>query len=267
VKLTDRLVNSRRVAGGRDGPPRPGPRSRGRDDSRRRLFAAAAREFATHGFAGASVDRIAATARLNKAMIYYHFGSKAGLHGEILRDMFRAAGDSVREIAASADSPEEKVRRFVAAIAVAADARPHFPPIWFREIADGGIHLDPQTIREVAGIVSALSGFIDAGVRKGVFRPVDPFLVHAGIVAPLLLFFASEPLRERMSRAGLGVSQYQRGQVVDHIQRVTLGVLRGLANGQADAVGPRAPTGRARGRRGGQPARPRSRRTRGQSSE
>jgi len=247
-------------------PRRPGPRARGSEQSRRRLFEAAAREFAAHGFAGASVDRIATTARLNKAMIYYHFGSKAGLHGEILRDMFSAAGDRARAIAASADTPEEKVRRFVDAIAVAADARPHFPPIWFREIADGGIHLDPQTIREVAGIVSALSGFIDAGVRSGVFRPVDPFLVHAGIVAPLLLFFASEPLRERMSRAGLGVSQYQRGQVVDHIQRVTLGVLRGLANGQADAAAPTVPARRARGTRSGQPAPAEGGRTRGRSS-
>lgn len=248
-------------------PRRPGPRARGSAQSRRRLFEAAAREFAAHGFAGASVDRIAAAARLNKAMIYYHFGSKAGLHGEILRDMFRAAGDRVREIAASADPPEEQVRRFVDAIAVAADARPHFPPIWFREIADGGIHLDPQTIREVAGIVSSLSRFIDAGVRSGVFRPIDPFLVHAGIVAPLLLFFASEPLRERMSRAGLGVSQYQRAQVVDHIQRVTLGVLRGLANGQAGAATEKAPAGRARGTRGGQPALAGRGRTRGRSSK
>lgn len=245
---------------------RPGPRARGSEQSRRRLFEAAAREFAAHGFAGASVDRIAAAARLNKAMIYYHFGSKAGLHGEILRDMFRAAGDRVREIAASADPPEEQVRRFVDAIAVAADARPHFPPIWFREIADGGIHLDSQTIREVAGIVSALSRFIDAGVRSGVFRPVDPFLVHAGIVAPLLLFFASEPLRERMSRAGLGVSQYQRAQVVDHIQRVTLGVLRGLANGQDGAATEKARAGRARGTRSGQPALAGRRRTGRRSS-
>jgi AcrR family transcriptional regulator len=249
VKLTDRLVDHRPARRSRPPiPPRPGPRGRGSDASRRRLFEAAAREFATHGFEGASVDRIASSARLNKAMIYYHFGSKARLYGDILRDMFGAVGARVRAVAASPASPEEKVRRFVASIAEEANARPHFPPIWFREIADGGTHLDPQTIRDVAGVVSSLGGIIDAGVETGVFHRVDPFLVHAGIVGPLLLFFASTSLRERMSRAGLPVGQYQRGQVVDHIQHVTLAVLRGVAGGEMHVA---APTSEAKAGRGG----------------
>ena len=208
----------------------PSRRSGARADvesSRRKLFAAAAREFAAHGFAGTSVDRIAAAARLNKAMIYYHFGSKAGLYGEILRDMFAAVGARVREVAASTDDPSDQIRQFVAAIAVEAEARPHFPPIWFREIADRGVHLDQSTLREIGGVVTTLAGFVDAGVRSGEFHPVDPLLVHGGIVAPLLLFFASKPLRERIERAGIrGAAQYDRDEVVEHSQRVTIDVLR-----------------------------------------
>jgi len=217
---------------GRTPPPRrPGPRVRGTtsESSRRTIFDAAAREFAVHGFGGTSVDRIAAAARLNKAMIYYHFGSKARLYSEILRDMFAAVGSRVRQVESSAATPEEKIRRFVETIALEAEARPHFPPIWFREIADSGIHLDRDTIREVAAILTMLAGFVDAGVRSGDFRPVDPLLVHGGIVGPLLLFFASRPLRERMARAGIsGAAQYQREQVVQHVQDVTISVLRGL---------------------------------------
>ncbi|HXT27923.1 MAG TPA: helix-turn-helix domain-containing protein, partial [Vicinamibacterales bacterium] len=52
--------------------------------SRDRVFAAAAAEFAARGYAGANVDRIARAARLNKAMIYYHFKSKGDLYREIL---------------------------------------------------------------------------------------------------------------------------------------------------------------------------------------
>jgi TetR/AcrR family transcriptional regulator len=197
------------------------------ESSRRKLFDAAAREFAAHGFAGTSVDRIAAAARLNKAMIYYHFGSKAGLYGEILRDMFAAVGARVREVAASTDDPTDQIRQFVAAIAVEAEARPHFPQIWFREIADRGVHLDQDTLREIGGVVTTLAGFVDAGVRRGEFHPVDPLLVHGGIVAPLLLFFASRPLRERIERTGIrGAAQYGRDEVVEHIQRVTIDVLR-----------------------------------------
>src|SRR5687767_8419116 len=110
--------------------------------TRDRLLHAAAAEFAARGFAGASVDRIARAARLNKAMIYYHFTSKAALYRDILRDMFEAVARRVADAARSPDDPADKIRAFVAAIAIEAEARPHFPPIWFREIAEGGAHLD-----------------------------------------------------------------------------------------------------------------------------
>ncbi len=63
------------------------------------IFRAAAHEFAKRGYDAAGVDRIAARAHVNKAMIYYHFGSKQGLYVEVLRDMFRAVGSRTRAIA------------------------------------------------------------------------------------------------------------------------------------------------------------------------
>lgn len=47
--------------------------------SRQRLLDAATAEFATHGIAGARVDRIAEAAGVNKAQMYAWFGSKDGL--------------------------------------------------------------------------------------------------------------------------------------------------------------------------------------------
>ncbi len=47
--------------------------------SRQRLLEAATAEFAAFGIAGARVDRIAATAGVNKAQMYGWFGSKEGL--------------------------------------------------------------------------------------------------------------------------------------------------------------------------------------------
>jgi AcrR family transcriptional regulator len=47
--------------------------------SKERLLEAATAEFAAHGIAGARVDRIAASAGVNKAQMYGWFGSKDGL--------------------------------------------------------------------------------------------------------------------------------------------------------------------------------------------
>jgi AcrR family transcriptional regulator len=196
--------------------------------SRDRVFAAAAAEFAARGYAGANVDRIARAARLNKAMIYYHFTSKAALYREILRDMFGAVRGRVGAVAASDLSPEDKIRAYIEAIAFEAEARPHFPPIWLREIADGAEHVDAATLGYVREVLTALGGIIAEGVRLGRFQPAHPLLVQGGIIAPLMFFLATAPLRRKLARAGItGVSAVSRDMVVAHIQRLTLAQLEG----------------------------------------
>jgi TetR/AcrR family transcriptional regulator len=220
-----RRAPASRAAGPRPSRRRQPARSAG---SRERLFAAAATEFAARGFAGTSVDRIATAAGLNKAMIYYHFTSKAALYRDILREMFEAVARRVSDTARSSADPADKIRAFVAAIAVEADARPHFPPIWFREIAEGGAHLDSATVTHIATVVKTLGVILEEGVAAKRFRPVNPVLVHAGIVGPLLLYFASAGVRRRLERGGVqGAGAFDRDQVVAHIQRVTLNTLEG----------------------------------------
>jgi AcrR family transcriptional regulator len=53
--------------------------ARDAEHTKRRLLEAAADEFALRGIAGARVDRIAATANANKALIYSYFGNKEDL--------------------------------------------------------------------------------------------------------------------------------------------------------------------------------------------
>jgi len=196
--------------------------------SRERLFKAAAGEFAARGFAGANIDRIARAARVNKAMIYYHFASKAALYREILRDMFEAVALRVTEAAHASTDPGDKVRAFVEAIAVEAEARPHFPPIWFREIAENGAHLDGATVGHMSRILEALGSILREGADAGRFQPVNTLLLHAGIVGPLLLYFASDQLRRRLARGGIPVaSSVSRDEVVAHVQRLALMTLEG----------------------------------------
>ena len=220
--LTKQLVSKRRL------PSRSRRKPAGAEGSRARLFAAAAAEFAAHGFAGASVDRIARAARVNKAMIYYHFRSKAALYREILHDMFQAVGRGTRAAADSAVPPETKIGLFVEAIAAEAEARPHFPPIWFREVAEGGAHLDATIVRDLAAVLQALQSIVDEGARAGRFRRVNPLVVHAGIVAPMLMYFASVRFRERLRKAGIkGAAMFDRAHLVDHLRQVALAVLEG----------------------------------------
>ena len=205
------------------------PRPKASDSaSRTRILAAAAAEFAARGYAGANVERIARTARLNKAMIYYHFRSKAALYREILRDMFAAVAAGVAGVEDSSADPADKIRAFVDAIAAAAEARPHFPPIWFREIAEGGAHLDAATLAHVTAVVKTLGRIVQEGHAKGRFRKINPMLIHSGIIGPLLLYFASGAMRRRLATAGVpGVAGLSRDVVVRHVQAVAVMALEG----------------------------------------
>lgn len=70
--------------------------------TRQRILAAATDEFAANGFSGARTARIAHRARINRAMLYYYFGSKHALFEQVLR---LAAEETIREANWNGDDP------------------------------------------------------------------------------------------------------------------------------------------------------------------
>jgi AcrR family transcriptional regulator len=173
------------------------------------------------------VDRIAHAANVNKAMLYYHFGSKAGLYGEVLRDMFEAVARRLAAATAPDADPAERIRVMVRAIAHEAEARPHFPAIWLREIAEGGTHVDKSTMQVIGGILQGVAGAVQEGVKARRFHPAHPLLVQLGIVGPLLMFFATAPMRRKAPAQLAAAANLTTEQVIAHVQRVALLTLEG----------------------------------------
>ena len=195
--------------------------------TRDRLFAAAATDFAARGFAGANVDRIALAAKVNKAMLYYHFKSKAGLYVEVLRDMFQAVAARMGDAAATRADPADRIKALVEAIAREAEARPHFPPIWLREIAEGGTHVDKDTLAIIARVLGHVAAAVQDGVAAKRFKPANPLFVQLGIVGPLLMFFATVPMRRRAPQQLAFAANLTTEQIIAHVQRVALLSLEG----------------------------------------
>jgi AcrR family transcriptional regulator len=194
--------------------------------SRDRVFRAAATEFAARGFDGAKVDRIAARARLNKAMLYYHFPSKAALYREVLVDMFASTAAATRAARDAGGAPETQLAGFIRAIAREGEARPHFPSMWLRELAEGGRHLDDSVIVHFRSVIGTLGEILDEGRRTGVFGPAHPFVTQLGIVGPLLLFLASAPIRGKFApKVGLTMPPVDVETMIAHVERMTVGAL------------------------------------------
>ncbi|HVJ08522.1 MAG TPA: TetR/AcrR family transcriptional regulator [Acidisarcina sp.] len=74
-------------------------RTRNAEDSKERILRAATKLFAKSGFDGARVDEIAKAAKINKQLIYHHFGNKDKLFTAVLEQAYR----SIREQEAALD--------------------------------------------------------------------------------------------------------------------------------------------------------------------
>jgi AcrR family transcriptional regulator len=190
--------------------------------SRARLRDAAAEEFAARGFAGATVDRIAARAKVTKAMVYYHFASKAALYQDILRERFAAVADQVALVREAGGPPPRQLTDFIRAINETALAEPRFPPMWLREIADGGRHLDQSIVAQIARVLGTLSAILADGQATGEFREVSPLIVQFGIVGPLLLAAAADLIRARTRQRLPTIS---REAMTRHVERMALAAL------------------------------------------
>jgi TetR/AcrR family transcriptional regulator len=183
-----------------------------------RILAAAAAEFAARGYAGARVDHIARRARVNKAMLYYHFENKEELYRTLLRQTFTQAGHRLQAIAQSDAPAEEKLDRVIEGVAAFVREYEFFPAIMLREIAEGGARLDRATLAALAVLPTAFGSIVEEGVQAGVFRPVPPMAAYFSVLAPIVFFLAGSPIRRELTEQHLVKAEVPHAAFVAYMQ-------------------------------------------------
>ena len=193
--------------------PTPGP------DSHERIFTAALAEFAARGVAGARVDRIAASAGLNKAMLYYHFGSKEHLYRAVIQHAVGRLASSLEAVAASDRDPEAKLDLYIETFVTLGLTEPHFAPLMLREVAGGASRVDDRTIAILLRLVGAMGAILSEGARSGVFRQADPLLTYLTTAWPIMVYLSTDPLRRTIARQGrFETSGFDAEHFIHHMQ-------------------------------------------------
>ena len=87
-------------------------------------------------------------------------------------------GATVSGIAASADTPADKLDRFIEAFVRMTETRPWFPTLMLREIAEGAPHLDADTLAHMRVVFASFARILKQGQdeRRVPARPSDPRL-------------------------------------------------------------------------------------------
>jgi AcrR family transcriptional regulator len=178
-------------------------RQRDPEATRQALLVAGTRLFAERGYDGVPLSAIADKARVNKAMVSYHFGGKRKLYLAIVTATFAEIVARAEKLPASDRPAPELLRELVALVAETATRRnPHFPAMMLREVLAGGKHLRAEAIAYPLRVAEVVRQIVARGVREGNFRPVDPLLTHLSLVGSLLFFFATTSLRQRLFAEG-----------------------------------------------------------------
>ncbi|NKB53152.1 MAG: TetR family transcriptional regulator [Rhizobiaceae bacterium] len=158
--------------------------------TRRRILDAALGEFSTHGFDGARVDRVAASAEVSKPMIYSYFGDKDALYKAALKEAYVQIRAGEREIATEHMDPEEAIRKLVRFTMEHFVQKP-----WFITMLNTENLRKGETVREIENVVeiqstliAQLRNILERGAAAGQFRTgIDPAELY--VMMASLCFF------------------------------------------------------------------------------
>ena len=162
------------------------PRKRNAERTRKAILAAALREFAQAGFAGARIEKIVKAAKCNIRMLYHYFGDKKGLYMAVLESAYMDLRAREAELKIDFDKPLEgflELQRFTFDY---FEKNPRFEGLLRNEnLQHGKFAAQSRVVTETAfPLRRTIEGLIESGQRQGVFGPdLDPVQIYVTIAA------------------------------------------------------------------------------------
>lgn len=145
-----------------------------REVNTRRILEATEPVFAVHGYAGASMSRLAGASGLAKANLFYYFGSKDGLYRAVLEGILGQWLDDAAVWIVEERGPAEGLAGYIRAKMAMTRQRPHASRIFAAELLRGAPHIRKYLTGELRERVTDLSRVIRAWSADGLMDPIDP---------------------------------------------------------------------------------------------
>ena len=148
------------------------PQRRNPEATRQKLLAAARREFADSGLAGARVDEIASRAGVNKQLVYHYFGDKDALYLAVLEWVYEEIRAQERKLNLEGLPPEKAIKRLIEGSFDHLAAHPDFIVLLNDENRGGARHISGSRKIEAmhSPLVAMVGKILKQGVRAGAFR-------------------------------------------------------------------------------------------------
>lgn len=156
-------------------------------DKKDHIMTAAIELFAEKGFEGTSIRELATKADVNVAMVNYYFGTKDKLFEAILEQKATFMRGRMDEIASNTKLSEiEKIDVIVESYVGRILSQPLFHRILHQELLMGERDLLQQNIiKAFVRNTHIVKSIIEQGIKKKIFRKVDPELTMATLIGTI----------------------------------------------------------------------------------
>ena len=187
-------------------------------NTRAAILKAARYVFARRGVDGTSVREVAEAAKVNNAMIYYHFKDKIGLYRAVLGDSFDAL-DRIweHEIFQRKASARKKIQKDIEEFIRFEHSNDELRRIMSMEFATSGKNCKWLADNYFQHHYEKLVSILQHGVRSKELKKFDPAIVIASLIGLIVQNFISRPIAEYVTGEKMDLSIARFGKFVSTV--------------------------------------------------
>lgn len=167
--------------------------------TKKRILDVATEEFATLGYSGLSMNKLAEKLKINKAMIYYYFKDKRNLYDEVISSIIELNEEEKKEILNSSLEAKEKFKRYIKLYTKTISNNPNIIPLTLREMAnfDLGIENDiPNSIEQELVLMKQI--ILQLNLKEK-YKDIDFYELKAMIIGTISSYYSMQKTPLKLS--------------------------------------------------------------------
>lgn len=164
-------------------------------DTRTKMIRAATPLFARKGYAGVSIRELAEAARVNSALIAYHFGSKEGLYAAVLDEQFRPIAGMLGSAVSRKMNPPEIILYYAENVYAIHKTSPFLIRFLHSELTNPTVCFNTVVKKYIGQVYPFLYEAFEEGVKSGHFSPdLNPNYAILSLAGIMNFYFIAKPI-------------------------------------------------------------------------
>lgn len=167
--------------------------------TKKRILDVATEEFATLGYSGLSMNKLAEKLKINKAMIYYYFKDKRNLYDEVISSIIELNEEEKKEILNSSLEAKEKFKRYIKLYTKTISNNPNIIPLTLREMANFDLGIENNIPNSIEQELVLMKQIILQLNLKEKYKDMDFYELKAMIIGTISSYYSMQKTPLKLS--------------------------------------------------------------------